>query len=327
MRRTIIYLIIILTSSLLISEKTFASNTAHLLVIPSKQEITAKQDEKTIIRITFYNQSDSFISGTLKIVDFIVSDDTGAPHFLEAKNDIKSRYSAKDWISTISKQLTIPAQDHIEVVAYISIPPNATPGGHYAAAIFEPIKTTDIEQTTAPLTSMRLASLISIVVPGEIIEKASIQNLSFPGFLEYGPVPIQALITSDGNSHIRTQVTFSLLNMFGDITDKTTTTTRAIFPGSSRKYHSSLGKKYLLGRYKIIVFAQYNGGQAVIKEEYLWIIPWRLITIIIVLLLIIFMCIKKTYKHYYQLDRKANLRKQRDEETNERLKKIAKTRE
>jgi hypothetical protein len=302
------YFIIITFCSFLIlsfflTQRAEAQENIFLTASPARQEILVDPGEKTAVVIKFLNQSSNPVSGPLQVADFIVESKDGAPTFLNSDTTVPSRFTAASWVELPYDRITIAPKDKVVIQVKINVPVNAEPGGRYFALLFEPGGkvggTTGLEkEAETPITS-RLASLISLRVSGPVEENAYATQLQVPRFLEYGPISVITEIKNQGNYHIRPKGVISLTNLFGKKIDEEILVEQNIFPEVSRIFENRLGSKWMFGKYKIELNAAYGEtGKILTATAFTWIIPWKLIILIIGAIIILILLISFLYHRF-----------------------------
>ena len=302
----------ILTSFSLV-KKINAEEILPITVAPAKQEVMVNPGEQTAVVVKFINQGTTAISGILKAADFVVEDSEGTPIFLEGSNSPSSpRFAAANWVELPYDRITIAAKNSVIVQAKINVPQDALAGGRYFGIYFEPggeISNSPTENGAETPITIRLAGLVFLRVAGPVEESAFITQLTAPRFLEYGPISVKAEIKNKGNYHIRPKGTISITSIFGKKVDEKVIREANIFPDTSRFFESSLGQKWLFGKYKIDLTAAYGEtGKVLTATIFTWIIPWRLIIIIIltiiIVTLLISLLVRRLRKHEAVLEEK-----------------------
>jgi len=268
----------------------------------------------------------------MKKADFVVFDKEGGPTLL-SDTITNNRYAASSWLTLSENQVTIAKNSTYTATAFINVPKDAYPCGHYTSVYFEPtsanpgeIGKTSFESGSS--VSFRLVSLISIDVGGQCSEKAYISKFSVPGFSEYGPVTVDLELLNKSNYHITPQAYVSLVNIFDNQTDLKALPRYNIFPDATRAYKIVLGQKWMLGRYKVLVSAGYGKtGQNLSGVGYIWIIPWKVIIAGILALIIIILLAKNIYQGV--IKKESNLESEIEEEKSEiaKLKELLKKRD
>ncbi len=276
-------LILLLFNTLPFVKVTFAQEDFGIVVFPARQEIDVKPGEEKTIAISFANQTLFPITGVLGKSDFIVKDDENTPFFLE-EGELSSKYSAANWIELPYKNIAVPPYDKTIVYMKVRVPQDASPGGHYAAVYLEGTPSTpqaSSEKEGTAVVAPRTAALLYFKVAGDIKEKAIVSKFVAPNFLEYGPIPVKTAILNQGDIHITPKGTIELYNMFGKLVDQTKLQEKNVFPETLTKYKNELGKKWLIGRYTIVLKASYGSkGQGLKAKRTVYVFPYRVAAVI-----------------------------------------------
>ena len=285
-------LIFLLGFIFLTVSKVQAQTILPLTVAPARQELLVDPGEQTAVVLKFLNQGETPVTGLLKVTDFIVEDKEGSPTFLEDQANLSPRFTAASWVQLPYEQIAIASKDKVVIQAKINVPQDAQAGGRYFAILFEPggIPSQGLgaeKEAETPIT-IRLAGLVYLRVAGPIEENAYVTALTAPRFLEYGPVNVLTEISNQGNYHIRPKGTVSLISVFGKKVDEELLFEQNIFPENSRVLENKLGGRWLFGKYKIELQATYGEtGKILTATVFTWIIPWKLISIILVGLVVL----------------------------------------
>lgn len=269
-----------------------AQEKVELTVGPVRQEIILNPGENDQVEMRFYNQSEQPISGQLNVVDFIVTSSDGAPTLLDNPSTASPKFSGASWISIPYDQITIAATNRVSVPVSINIPSDAKPGGRYVAIYFQPGQGA-VQGTGTGVTS-RIAGLLYIKVNGDITENALITRFYSPSFFEYGPVTVNTEILNRGDYHITPKAVIAMTNTFGSLTDQIMLREENVFPDATRIFTNEVGPKWLFGRYKLSLMGSYGqSGKALEAVTYVWVMPWRIIAIVILAIILLFILIKK----------------------------------
>lgn len=300
-------LALVITSLIIILKSDVkAQASIPLVVAPARQTLQADPGELVSFAVRFYNTGTEPISGTFKVADFIVDNNEGSPNFLEGPTTLSSRYAAAQWVTLSTEKGTIPASDMVLIDGKIRIPKDANPGGKYFAVFFEPTsnipESSGGKQEEAASVSVRIAGLIYLRVTGPITEGAEIVSFTAPGFSEYGPIDISTEIKNKGDYHITPKGQITVKNMLGVEVARKEISETNIFPSASRTIVSSLGTKWMFGKYTAEFDATYGEtGKALTSGLSFWVFPWRvaitiMLGIIIIILIVIIISNKFTKK-------------------------------
>jgi hypothetical protein len=276
-----------------------------LTVSPARSQLIMEPGEAATGILKLSNTSDSPTSGTLKVVDFIITDDQGTPEFIEDQA-FTSNYSAAQWVKLPYKRLTIPANGKVEVQYKIYASETALPGGHYAGLIFEAVSGQagfkDINNTSSGAAiAPRIASLIYINIPGDYQELALVTKFNIPKLSQHGPLPVSTTILNQSPTHIRPTGLITITNMFGDVLTHLPLEEQNIFPEAERSYSNIIPTKWLFGRYQAHLQATYGTqGKTLESIIYFTVIPVALILYILLLITAVIYIIK----HYLKKNRR-----------------------
>lgn len=277
-----------------------AQSAIPLTVGPARQQITINPGETASFAIKYYNQSEIPLNGVVNVADFVVDSIDGSPRIVDVADQANPKYSASKWVTLSLDQVAIAPNDRVIVSGSLSVPQDARPGGRYVSVYFEPAigTPTSVDAGGATGVTPRVASLLYIRVNGPISEAATISSLFTKSFYEYGPIEVTANIINNGDYHIRPRGVFTLSNALGGIVEQASLKEANIFPEAMRIFTSTIGEKWMIGRYKITLNSTY-GEKARIMERsvYVWVFPWRVALIILLSILIIGIIGRSIYKN------------------------------
>lgn len=286
--------------SFIASANVMAQNTVDLTVSPPTQELNIKPGEEKNIQIKFYNRSDENISGFIRKADFLVLDKEGSPTLIDT-SAANNRFAASSWITLSEEKVIIGAKNQAIITAYIKVPTDAYACGHYASIYFQPVPVTlggkQLERESGASIAFKLASLIYLNVSGECKEKAYISKMTAPLFQEYGPIEVDLDILNRSDYHIIPKTVVNLKNLLQKTVDSQPVPENNIFPDAIRSYKVEIGNKWMLGPYNITVQGGYGKtGQTLYRTLQVWVLPWRIIVVILLFLIIVYLIIKSLFK-------------------------------
>jgi hypothetical protein len=291
------FLLIIIFS--LSAGTVIAQNTVDLIVSPPNQEINLNPGEEKRIQIKFYNRSEENISGQIKKADFLVLDKDGSPTLID-NSATNNRFAASTWINLSEEKVALTAKNQVIITAYIKVPLNAYPCGHYTSIYFEPTPVTlggqQLKQESAAAIAFKLASLIYINVAGECKEKALISKMDAPLFQEYGPIIVDMDILNRSDYHIVPKTVLQTKNFLKKTVDIKPIPENNIFPDAIRNYRIETGQKWMFGPYTIILQGGYGKtGQTLYRSLQVWVVPWRIMIVILLFLIIVYLTVKSLF--------------------------------
>lgn len=283
--------LILVTGYLLLVSPIHAQNIVGLSAIPPRLEIQIKPGEVLTKEIKVRNESKTEKVITTTIKDFIVADDAGTPIALESV-DTDNRWASASWVQVSPSTVRLKPGETKNLIVSIIAPDDAAPGGHYAMVLHSPKNQTMLDQSGA-LIETNVGTLLYFTVPGPIKEKAIVREFSAPKFLEYGPVNFRTIVNNLSDIHISPIGQVTVKDMLGLTTATLDLNRTNIFPYTSREFQNVLAKKWLFGRYSATLNAGYGTtGQALVASLIFWVIPWKLITLLVVSLILIVIIIK-----------------------------------
>jgi hypothetical protein len=259
-----------------------AQTAMGLSAIPPRLEVTVKPGETVTEQIKVRNDSSvsRVITSTAK--DFIVTDDKGTPIQIEGVDDQSNRWASSSWIEISPSTFTLKPMETKVLMVTIIAPDNPTAGGHYAMILHTPKNGVTLNETGSTVQAY-VGTLVYITIPGKIKENAQIKEFSAPSFLEFGPVNFKTVIANYSDIHVSPKGSINVHNWLGGLTASLTLDNSNIFPGTSRQFLNVLNRRFLLGRYTASLEAGYGStGQALATTLVFWVIPWRLIILVLV---------------------------------------------
>ncbi len=285
-------LLLFLVNLSLFSTQTLAQSAGGTSAIPPKLEIEVQPGKVVTKEVKVRNDSNTEKTVTVTIKDFAVFDDLGTPVQLEDITQDDNRWAAASWLQISQRQVRLKAYETKSLMLSVLAPNDALPGGHYAMVLYSPDSSNSIDGTGAAIQT-NVGSLIYITVPGNIKQDARIDRFTAPKFSEFGPINFSTIITNLSDIHIKPLGAIKITNWLGGKTADLTLEDKNVFPYTTRSFENTLDKKYLFGRYKAQFLAGYgtNGG-ALAATLYFWVIPWRLILLVLFVLILLFIGIK-----------------------------------
>lgn len=268
-----------------------------MTVIPPRLEISAKPGETVRKIVQFRNESENTAYLAVVAKDFIVSNNTGQPDFVDAR--VSGRWAASSWLKINNSSLSVSPKSLANVNVTINIPQDALPGGHYAGILYE------AKGLASPFgkgvgagsaITQVVGTLVYINVAGPITENATVKKFEVPGFSEYGPIPFTTEINNLSDVHIKPVGQITVRNLFGQVATQLTLDERNIFPGASLLYSNTWPEKLLIGRFRADLEVAYGSGRALKATAFFWVFPWKIALIIVLTIILIGLIAYLAYK-------------------------------
>jgi|AntRauTorcE11897_2_1112592.scaffolds.fasta_scaffold00510_8 hypothetical protein len=224
----------------------------------------------------------------------------GVPVF-DADNAEQSGYELADWITLPTNQIIVGAGAKETIDFTINVPANAS-CSHFGGIFFS-VDPPDIQNSGAAV-GYQVANIISLRVPGECVEEASIRQFSTNKYLNGSQnIDFTVRIQNSGDVLVQPVGPLEIYNMLGnkvgDVTfnpDKS-----AVFPDDERVYTNLnwTGDSVGFGRYEAILSASYGdvGAYKTMSSTVtFWILPMNIIGpalgVLAVLLLTVFIFVR-----------------------------------
>lgn len=175
-----------------------------------------------------------------RALDFHTDNEKGQPNFFTPK-DKTSRWTMSQWMTFSKPFLRIAPNEEEKFDVIINAPENADPGGHYAAILFsteEPKLDEDVSQIGVVGL---VGTLLLAKVPGDIIERLTLEEFVAPRILVTPPANFSVLFSNSGNVHLRPAGELKIRNWFGDTSAaiKINEGEGNVLPDSKRRFETS----------------------------------------------------------------------------------------
>lgn len=279
-----------------------------LEIAPPVLNLTADPGQSIQANISIRDVSTTPLIVRGEVNDFTANGEDGTPKLLIEEGET-SPYSLKPWIGPIP-QLTLKPRQIESLPVTIRVPADAAPGGYYAVVRFT-ATAPELEDTGVSL-SASLGTLILLRVNGEANEQMSVEEFSVSkdgtkaSIFDATPVDFVTRIRNEGSVHQQPTGKISVKDMFGNKVANVNVNLNQnnVLPGSVRRFESPLdktviGDRWLFGRYTADLVVTYGSKQATTTSQVsFWIIPYKLIAIIVLVLLVVFFIFRVAIKRY-----------------------------
>lgn len=294
------------------------NNTGQALEIsPPLLTLTADPGQTLTTQINLRDVSSGKLVVSSQVNDFVAAGEDGTPKIL-LDNNTDDPFSMKTWVAPLAP-LTLSPQQIQKLSVTIHVPATASPGGHYGVVRFTAAPP-DLNGQGVSL-SASLGSLMLVTVRGKTTDKLSVAEFSVAkesknsqgdtvttkGTL-FQSTPLQFIerIKNDGNIHEEPIGQVTITNMFGKTVAGVNVNMppRNILPASIRKFQqpldsSVIGNKKFFGHYTAKLKLTYGASQQVVAASIgFWVIPYKLIIIIVVALVVGFFLLRFIIKRY-----------------------------
>lgn len=284
-------------------------NDDDFVVGPGKTEIRMNAGETSTKSITVTNRYGAEMRFTLVIEDF------GSP---DSGNDVikllgseKGPYSLRDYLKPDTMTFVLQHGDRATIPVNVEIPKDATPGGLYGAVIVttestDPLDLVREEEVSGGLKFVsRVASLFFVRINGEVKEEGKVSEFKTgKKWYKGGPVNFSWLYQNTGNVYNNPFGILEIKNLYGTVVDQITINPYFVMPSSTRLTEKTWSRDFMLGRYKATLQLNRGYGDNIdTKTIYFWVLPWKVIAIMLVglfLILAIIRGIRRWFKRNFE---------------------------
>jgi hypothetical protein len=280
-----------------------------LEISPPVIELTANPGQTVSTQIRVRNVTAGELIAAGHVDDFGAgSDENGQPKLLLNETG-ETRYSLKYWVSGVPN-LDLAPQELKATNVVITVPADAEPGGHYGVVRFTAVPPN--LQGTGVALSASVGTLILLKVNGAITHNLSMVQFAvghtnaktgvfdIGSFFEQGPMNFLVRVQNNGTVHEQPVGSINVTDLFGSKVGTLAVNPLHgnILPGSIRRFVETLSKKALFGYYTAKLSLTYNGTQSLNDKISFWVIPWKLVLIVILVLVVLFFALKYALKRY-----------------------------
>lgn len=289
-------------------------NTAEALTVsPAKIEVVGDPGSVLSGELEIFNEQEETKIFYTSYENFEPSGDSGAPYFIGGGSGLAN------WIETQS-ELTIGASERTVVPYTIRIPEDAAPGGYFSAIFFgnQPPASTGSSEVTI---GGKIGILVLLRVSGDIEEKGgllSFETKDQKRFFTSLPISFEYKLNNLGGDRVVPQGELKIKNSFW-LTSATLLANKnegSVLPNSSRKFEvtwqeeqenkkkkaesteeeklnffQTVGKQakdFHLGFYTAKLNITWGETNQTAKDSYLiFVFPWQLLSIVLVILAIV----------------------------------------
>ncbi|MBU2565962.1 hypothetical protein KKG46_00180 [Patescibacteria group bacterium] len=285
-------------------------NSANAVIVSPvvvEHELAPGMSVEGVMRIT--NEFDNAEKYYVTIQSFSPKGEEGQQEYLP--EDVID--GLPSWVN-VQSAVTVNPRTTEEVPYKITAPIDAEPGGHYAS-IFYSTTPPNLNDDSGVGIAAKTGIIFLIKISGDIIEYATIESFeSNQKVFSHLPAMMSLRIRNNGNVHFRPQGTLEVRNMWGGVVARlpANPSNGAVLPNSIRRLNTWWAKSndvaeggfmagltnewrnFALGKYTATVNAKYGEQNKAFEAKTVsfWVIPWRMLLILIVLLAIFILGMK-----------------------------------
>ncbi len=285
----------------------FAQQELSIGMAPNSLLLTLKPGEKYSGDITIWNLGQSNTQYTISIDGFRqIENKAGTAIRVSKEEEKNSPYSASSWITTNKQDITLIPNKNEKLLFEIKVPLDIA-HGEYNAMISFISQTNQESSTTGAQTTLSSGVPILIKIGDNFVEQAQLLDFSTSKKIYEKPnLDFHTQIKNLGNTHISPVGEIILTNIFNQEVGRIqfNPNRKSILRENTGSYETnwstrqilSKENKIILGPIKAnltITYREYQPGFAPLTAEIsFWIIPWRIILIIIAITTLLITLIK-----------------------------------
>lgn len=240
-----------------------------------------------VVKVT--NLTNEPISLTVHQENFVAKGEEGEVELVDNADPL---YSLAPWFHVSVTQLDLPAHATKEVPYTIDVPANAEPGGRFGSIVFHSVPPKLPSGQSGASVEQDLGNLIFMRINGPADENLEVASFTVDkSFSEYGPVQFTTRIKNTGHVHEKPTGTIVIKNWFGAKVATIPLDEHYVIPASVRKltnnWPTGKNKPFLIGTYTAEMTAHYAGNKTLTAKTSFTIIPWKLITTALVILILV----------------------------------------
>jgi hypothetical protein len=212
---------------------------------------TTKKDTMTIV-----NDGEVAYSFTVYASPYSVTGEQYEPDFFTTKTttDLKS------WVSFAQKTYSLKPGATVEVPYTITVPEDATPGGHYAVIFAETQPSDQKKDVNSVERKKRVGMLLYTTVNGTFETGGTFNGIHTSGLQFKPPLRSELNLENTGSSDFAVDTVFAVSDIFGK-RKYTETKTYQMLPKTKRKVQLAWDKSPGFGLYQVTVSAKFLDKQ------------------------------------------------------------------
>ncbi|MCD5381696.1 MAG: DUF916 domain-containing protein [Candidatus Pacebacteria bacterium] len=186
---------------------------AGITLVPAVLETAANPGDTLTETLIITNHNDEEKEFFLVTKDITGVEAGGVPMFAEEGAEVTG-FEMTEWIALDRTSVVIPAGGEVQIPLVVTVPNDASPGSHFGG-VFASVAAPRLREIGAGV-GYEVASIISIRINGDVIDKARIRSFSTSKLI-YGEknVAFEAMVENQGNIMIRPRGPVTITGMFG----------------------------------------------------------------------------------------------------------------
>jgi hypothetical protein len=284
-----------------------------LTVSPARAELTADPGQAISESFLVINEQDAEQTYYTSVENFEAQGETGTPNFTTSKEGLPS------WVQ-VQDKITLKKGERAKIQYTISVPQNADAGGHFAAIFLSTVPPSTKEGEVS--VGAKVGMLILLKVTGDVKEQGGLLTFKVKEdkkTLTSLPVDFSYRFKNDGNDKVMPAGSIVINNTFGMEVARIDANKSLgnVLPGSIRGFEARFGDteapslaapffeqvkfqkdNFALGMYTANLGLTFGEKGTANSALTFFIIPWQLISIVLVIVIGIFLLLAIALKRY-----------------------------
>lgn len=253
-----------------------------LSVTPVLYEMSAEPSQRWSSSLRVVNVNDFDLTVYPEVVNFAPQGEGGRGAFVPIEATDRRGATLAEWVDLEAEPVTIEREQSVEIPFTVTVPPDAAPGGHFAAFLISTRPPDDAEGPRVQ-TAQAITSLFFLRVAGDIIEDGRIREFRPTARVLGQPEATFALrFENRGNVHLQPQGEITITNMWGQergvIPINQGSRFGNVLPDSIRRFTYTWSGTWSIadiGRYEAIATLAYGDSERQFTSAgtHFWVIP------------------------------------------------------
>lgn len=286
-----------------------APETQTISVSPTLFNMKAAPGQTWKSEIRVINVNDFAMTVYPQVVNFSALGEDGRVNLepILSATDTKGRTLA-DWIFIVPDPIVVAPQKSATIPFTITLPDDAPPGSHHAAILIGTKPPLSSEVSSHLQTAQFVTALVFLRVAGDVVESGEIRDFSTSHFIIQSPeIDFSLRFENKGNTDVQPQGDITIYNMWGEqrgtIPINQQTNYGNVVANSIRQFMFTWKGEtsiFDIGRYKAIATLGFGDEKKQFSNRttYFWIIPFKQISVFLLVLMGLFVFFSWAVKLY-----------------------------
>jgi hypothetical protein len=261
-----------------------AQGSEGLKVTPAIIEDKVTPGDVYRFSITVTNIAPTTKTFTLSAGDIKGLDDAGNPVFAKDGEE-PTAYALSSWITIPEPSITLGAGESRTVPYSVRVPTQTSPGAHFGGVFFD--SGTAKPTTTGSAVSMKVGTIISLRIAGDVVEEARLREFSTDKMIYSSPVAsFIARVENLGNVLTRPHGLVEITDMWGKKVGSVEVNEGGapVFPGADRSYLAEWQYDgFAFGRYQAVLALNYGdeSRKTISATTSFWVLPLKTMALVV----------------------------------------------